>query len=118
MAKTKAKEKIPNEVTEKKDEYITPVEADSTKTTTIATREEKARGPKAKPLLEKSSPTEKETGPIITLQYVDHAGNRKTKIFTCSQVKLSEYRDQTLGKSGTKTILNINLEASVLEVSG
>lgn len=84
-------------------------------TTKIETKENQSRG--SKQVLEKASAAEKDSAPQIVLQYVDQSGQRRTKTFGCASIRLAEYKDQNLSKTGMKTTLNISIEAVVLEVN-
>lgn len=102
-----------------REEYKAKFESEATPTeetvTTVTTPEKVAR--KNKPSVqEKSTATEKDSAPSIILSYVDSNGRRVTTTFQCDTVKLTQNRDQTFGRSGSKTTLDIYIEASVIEV--
>lgn len=96
---------------------VAPIEKS---TTTIITKENEqraAKGVKAVPPLEKASSVEKDTAPQLIVQYVDANGARKVTTYSCASLRISQYRDQNLSKSGMKTTLNVSIEASVIEVN-
>lgn len=84
----------------------------STKTN-LSTKEEQLRT--NSPVIEKTKQEEKDTAPSIIVSWLDSAGRRITRIYACSELKINEYTSETLTKSGKKTIVNVNLEASVID---
>lgn len=81
--------------------------------TTLTTKEELDRS--SPPVIEKAKESEKDTAPTIILTWFDSSGKRITRTYTCAQLKIDEYTSETLTKSGKKTIVNLNLEASIIE---
>ena len=95
---------------------LTASSEDSTETeeTTLETVGAAKRG--NKPVVqEKASRDEKDQGPVIIISWTEN-NRRKTKTFTCDKIQLEEVKQQSLGGT-TKTVLDINLSASVLEVN-
>ena len=118
MSKAIKPAKTPNEVKQAIQTELMPATT-GTDTTTIVTKEAEIRKATGKvSSVEKATQTEKDAAPQIIIQYTDNTGARRTKTFGCSSIRLSEYKEQTLARAGgPKTVINITIEAGVLEVS-
>ena len=85
--------------------------------TLSSTKEDKVRKETAKPtVIEKSTNAEKDGGSTLIINYVDGSGAKRSKVFTCASIRLQEFKDQTISRTGPKTTLSISLEAQVIEV--
>lgn len=77
-----------------------------------AERKEKGRNT----VMEKSTESEKDNAPIVIVTWTDTQGRRRTKQFTCANLSLSEHKSESFTKATHKTVLDISLEAQVIEV--
>ncbi len=82
-----------------------------------STKEDKVRKETAKPaIVEKATINEKDGASTLIINYVDGTGAKRSRVFTCANIRLQEFKDQTISRTGPKTTLNISIEASVIEV--
>lgn len=82
--------------------------------TEVTTKGKKSRASKGS-VQEKVPKSEKDNSPVIIVSYTDSNGKRISKQFTCDQINLTENCSKTLQRSGPKTVVDIYIEASVIE---
>ncbi len=83
---------------------------------TVRTDEHIARKAVEKPsTLEKSSDKEKDSAAVLIVSWTEN-GKRYTKQYTCASLEVNESISKTFMKSGTKTTVDISVEAQVIEV--
>ena len=88
--------------------------SDEKSTTEVKTKGGAAREDK-KSVQEKVKKDEKDNSPVLIVSYNDPNGKRITKQYTCDRIEMTENRGRTLQKSGTKTNLDLYIEATVIE---
>ncbi len=82
----------------------------------VKTDEQVARKSANRPaVVEKSSDKEKNEGPLLIISWTEN-GKRHTKQYTCAEFHVNEITSKTFLKSGTKTTIDITIEAQVIEV--
>jgi len=90
-------------------------DAEETDEALITTKGAISRGEKPS-IQEKINRVEKDDSPVIIISYKDAGGKRITKQFTCDKIQMTENKVNTFQKSGPQTLLDIYIEASVIDV--
>lgn len=65
---------------------------------------------------EKTTDKEKDTAPLIIVSWNDASGRRRTKQYTCASLRIQEHKSEEIGKATHKTLLDISIDANVIEV--
>lgn len=96
---------------------LVDAEGDETTTTVVTTEDQSVRESKGKPaVMEKSTENEKDNAPSIICTWTDSQGRRRSKTFTCASMSLLEHKTEQFTKATHKTVLDISIEAQVIEV--
>ena len=82
-------------------------------TTKVQTKDQIDR--KTDPVIEKAKNSEKDTAPTIILSWIAPDGTRRNRTYTCAELRVNQDTVETFQKSGTKTTMNISIEAQVIE---
>ena len=91
--------------------------ASESQSTEVKTPEHIEREKTSKPpVQEKAKKKEKDTAPSLIISYIDSTGRRQTKSYQCGSIKLDEFKQTEMMRSGPKTTLHLTVEADVVEV--
>ena len=82
-------------------------------TSTIVTPEQTKR--KSVPVQEKVSESEKDNSPVIMVSWRKD-GKRKTRTYTCSDLKIITDKEETFLTATNKTKVHVSLEATVINI--
>jgi hypothetical protein len=114
----RGKKKItPSSTSDMIDKTVATVSNGSTEiveTVKVTTKEQSER--LTLPVIEKSKEAERNNAPVILVSWTDANGKRNTYTFTCAEVRIVTDKSETLQRSGKKTVVNIAIDAQVLEM--
>lgn len=100
-------------VAEVKEHKVEELGGGTTEVIKVQTKEQTER--KNEPVIEKAKNSEKDTAPQIILSWVGPDGVRRTRTYGCAELRINEDKVETFQKSGIKTVMNISIEAQVIE---